>query len=171
MTEKNRSASGDSSGSGSGSHGRSSGGSSSNGSNSRSSGGSSGSGSNGESSGGSGGNESNDRSSGGGSGSGSNGGSSGGSSDDSSSGSRAADVAERLRTLRVKRSLVLQDLVTEFLDGDIMTCELKVIMVQTDTGKTKEGKTYKKFTETPCQVFGKNSMFPVRSGKGGGFLP
>ena len=33
------------------------------------------------------------------------------------------------RILRVKRSLVLQDLTSEFLAGDIMTCELKVIMV------------------------------------------
>ena len=33
------------------------------------------------------------------------------------------------RILRVRRSLVLQDLLTEFLDEDIMTCELKIIMV------------------------------------------
>ena len=46
------------------------------------------------------------------------------------------------RTLRVKRSLVLQDLVTEFLDGDIMTCELKVIMVD-GHGKDERGEDLK----------------------------
>ena len=46
------------------------------------------------------------------------------------------------RILRVKRSLVLQDLLTEFLDGDIMTCELKVIMVDRH-GKDERGEDLK----------------------------
>lgn len=69
----------------------------------------------------------------------------------------------------MKRSLVLQDLLKEFLDDDIMFCELKVIMVD-GHGKDERGKTSKEFTETRCQVFGKNFMLPARSEKGKGCL-
>jgi len=34
-----------------------------------------------------------------------------------------------IRILRVRRSLVLQDLLKEFLEDSIMTCELKIMMV------------------------------------------
>ena len=37
-------------------------------------------------------------------------------------------------------------------------------------GKDERGKTSKEFTETRCQVFGKNFMLPARSEKGRGCL-
>ena len=60
------------------------------------------------------------------------------------------------RMLRVKRSLVLQDLQTEFLDGDIMTCKLKVIMVD-GHGKDERGEDlkgiYRDALSSFCQEF------------------
>lgn len=57
-----------------------------------------------------------------------------------------------LRILRVRRSLVLQDLLTEFLDDGIMTCKLKIIMVD-GHGRDERGEDLRGiYRDVVCEV-------------------
>ena len=67
------------------------------------------------------------------------------------------------RIFMVKGSLVLQDLLIEFLDCDIMTCKLKVIMVD-GHGKDETGKDPKRnLTRCPVKVL---ARIALRKGEG-----